>query len=229
MPNWTSNRVVIKGNADTLKTIKESLQTEDQSFDFNKIIPMPESLNLVSGGITDTSVQVAQSKKGSAKRAKLMSSINLPYDLSMYYAGYGPKVLNTEEDVVALGQIYIDNEKKYGHRTWYNWCCENWGTKWNACDSELSSEEDGQLEYCFQTAWSEPAPVFIELSKKFPDVTVTNHANYENPEPWRTYITEFKNGEVISESDEVDEDMKEEYESYFDDDDEDEEEETDNA
>ena len=227
MPNWTSNRVIIKGDADTLKTIKELLQTKDQSFDFNKIIPMPESLNLASGGITDTSVKIAQSKKGSAKRAKLMATITLPYDLNWCYAGYGPRVLNTEEDVVALGQIYIDNKKKYGHMTWYNWCCDKWGTKWNACDTKLSSEEDGQLEYFFQTAWSEPTPVFIELSKKFPDVTVINHANYEDPEPWRTYITEFKNGEVTSESDEVDEDMKEEYESYFDDDED--EEETDNA
>ena len=139
MPNWTSNRVVIKGDADTLKTIKELLQTKDQSFDFNKIIPMPESLNLASGGITDTSVKIAQSKKGSAKRAKLMATITLPYDLNWYYAGYGPRVLNTEEDVVALGQIYIDNEKKYGHMTWYNWCCDKWGTKWNACDTKLSS------------------------------------------------------------------------------------------
>lgn len=229
MPNWTSNRVVIKGNVDTLKTIKNLLQTETQSFDFNKIVPIPESLNLVSGWITNTSVQVAQSKKGSAKRAKLMLSIKLPYDLSMCYAGYGPKVLNTEEDVVTLGQIYIDNEKKYGHKTWYDWSYENWGTKWNACDSRLSSEEDGQLEYYFQTAWCEPTPVFIELSKKFPDIIVINHANYEDPEPWYTYITEFKNGEVTSECNEVDEDMKEEYESYFDDDNEDETEETDNA
>ena len=67
MPNWTSNRVVIKGDADTLKTIKEALQNKDQSFDFNQIIPMPESLNLASGGITNTSVEVAQSKKGSAE------------------------------------------------------------------------------------------------------------------------------------------------------------------
>ena len=44
MPNWTSNRVVIKGDTDTLKTIKEALQNKDRPFDFNKIIPMPDTV-----------------------------------------------------------------------------------------------------------------------------------------------------------------------------------------
>ena len=44
MPNWTTNSVFIKGDDATLKEIKEFLQTGEQLFDFNKVIPMPNEL-----------------------------------------------------------------------------------------------------------------------------------------------------------------------------------------
>jgi hypothetical protein len=30
------------------------------------------------------------------------------------------------------------NIEKYGSPTWDEWCCEQWGTKWNACDAEAT-------------------------------------------------------------------------------------------
>jgi len=47
----------------------------------------------------------------------------------------------------------------------YEWCVEHWGTKWNAYDIGFTSEG-----VAFQTAWATPKPIFVELSKRFPDL-----------------------------------------------------------
>jgi hypothetical protein len=49
---------------------------------------------------------------------------------------------------------------------WYTWNREHWGTKWNACDSELYATNCIR----FQTAWTAPVPVIQALSDLYPDV-----------------------------------------------------------
>lgn len=36
----------------------------------------------------------------------------------------------------------------------YNWCVENWGTKWGAYDNHIQEFENAPLLYEFTTAWS---------------------------------------------------------------------------
>ncbi len=47
----------------------------------------------------------------------------------------------------------------------YDWCIQNWGTKWNAYDVGFSYDS---IYFC--TAWSTPLPIWAELSKRFPDL-----------------------------------------------------------
>lgn len=49
---------------------------------------------------------------------------------------------------------------------WYGWRVENWRTKWNAVDVQIT--EDG---YIFDTAWSAPLTVIKKLSELFPKIT----------------------------------------------------------
>lgn len=49
----------------------------------------------------------------------------------------------------------------------YDWCHQNWGTKWNAY--EIGIDYDG---ISFQTAWSTPLPIWVEISKRFPDLRI---------------------------------------------------------
>ena len=44
MPNWTSNNVLFVGKENQLKTFQTMLKSNDNEFDFNNIIPMPEEL-----------------------------------------------------------------------------------------------------------------------------------------------------------------------------------------
>lgn len=52
---------------------------------------------------------------------------------------------------------------------WYGWSCQNWGTKWNGYETEVTPVNGDLCQLKFDTAWSHPAPVVDELSRRFPD------------------------------------------------------------
>lgn len=86
---------------------------------------------------------------------------------------------------------------KYGYDNWYDWRCQNWGTKWNSGDSPepMLNERGNRVTYFFQTAWSTPAPVIEKLSEKFPDVKIKVWYADEDY-GYNVGKYEFKNGEV---------------------------------
>ena len=58
----------------------------------------------------------------------------------------------------------------------YDWCIENWGTKWGAYECVLMDEDhhgEGEISYQFNTAWSPPLKVIDALRKKFPDLEIS--------------------------------------------------------
>lgn len=65
------------------------------------------------------------------------------------------------------GGLSIEEEKKYGRNNWYHWSIDNWGTKWNSCESGCLGIYNNELKYFFQTAWSPALPVLNVLAKKF--------------------------------------------------------------
>lgn len=164
MPNWVKNIVSIKGTAKDLKAIKELLFTEDDKdttvFDFNKIIHMPESLDLESGSITDDAMK-AFTKYG-----------RRTFRSDEWIKETAEKYNKTSEELIDLGRRYYQNIIDYGSSTWYDWRIRNWGTKWNTTYPELTYESDNELCYEFQTAWSAPEPVYLELSRLYPDVEI---------------------------------------------------------
>ena len=57
--------------------------------------------------------------------------------------------------------------------SWYDWCINNWGTKWEPDDYyyEPSVEMDEEtLSFNFHTAWSPPIQWLEAVSKKYPDL-----------------------------------------------------------
>ena len=46
------------------------------------------------------------------------------------------------------------------------WCCENWGTKWNARDVGELNVPEGSIGWYFSTGWSAPEFWFRELANK---------------------------------------------------------------
>jgi len=54
---------------------------------------------------------------------------------------------------------------KYGFNNWYDWRYQHWGTKWNADEVYISDNE-----ISFNTAWCNPQPLLVALSRKYPDI-----------------------------------------------------------
>ena len=54
---------------------------------------------------------------------------------------------------------------------WFNWNCENWGTKWNAFDVTREVGEYGDhVKYYFGTAWGAPTEILIALKEQYPEL-----------------------------------------------------------
>lgn len=160
MPNWVRNKVRMKGIA------KQPLFTtgEDgkQHFDFNKLIPMPKELDMVSGSpekdaICELILSLA------AKRF-------LPIDVNgeSYRNRNEDQTPEKKQELLENGLQYASNLVKYGATTWYDWCCQNWGTKWNACETVIISDDEIQ----FDTAWSNPEPIIRALADRYQEAEI---------------------------------------------------------
>ena len=58
---------------------------------------------------------------------------------------------------------------------WYDWCYQNWGTKWDAYDREEGDidEECGYAEFEFHTAWGPADGIYDKIAEDYPDVSVS--------------------------------------------------------
>ena len=162
MPNHVKNVVQISGSANELKKLEIFLKSENP-FDFQKIKPMPESLNCESGSMGDMALLAIH---------KINASYFKDCDIEYLKAKNQFSKLGKEEKkkLTELANTLKFNLENYGHKTWYSWSIENWGTKWNSYHHDYY--ECNENEYIFDTAWSSPIPVIAELSNLFPNVKI---------------------------------------------------------
>lgn len=60
----------------------------------------------------------------------------------------------------------------------YDWCTNNWGTKWNSSDANIFKCKN-TLHYTFQTAWCPPTNILEKLSLLFPKLNISLTADIE--------------------------------------------------
>ena len=152
MPNWTSNTIRAEGDEIDLRAFLEAVKWEDQIFDFNRIIPMPELLRHTGSG----------HRTIGGREVRDWYIINPETD-----------PLTDDKSVRLFTPEEEATLKEIGHRNWYTWCYANWGTKWNACRSELAENclSDGYIEIRFDTAWAPPRPVLEKMFEMFPKLS----------------------------------------------------------
>lgn len=189
MPNYVRNILKIK-NVKNVENLVERFTSKNKNgenyFDFNKIIPRPERLNLTEGSITDEAIKYVLYKMPIERRDFILNKIHRTFkwlendnisELNKTKERFENKLKNDNKDdfdyvdfkkfninsFEDLGNAYINNIIDYGYATWYDWSIENWGTKWGAMESKIIKGKN-YVEFIFETAWATPLPIFEKLS-----------------------------------------------------------------
>ena len=77
-----------------------------------------------------------------------------------------------------LRSAYEVNKDKFGYETWYDFCCNEWGTKWDVGDSQgIQSHDPCELIVYFDSAWSPPIAFYQALE----NLGFTVYAQYYEP------------------------------------------------
>ena len=182
MPDHVTNQIMVKNDdADHTKLLELAIFLKPDKgklgdIDFNKLLPMPEELNIEACSIGENglklysqfmkeSLSLAFSNLG-RQRSKEEQN-RLVSELIDKYA----KIAERDPEEWELGEKYYNNLQKYGARHWYDWTNKHWGTKWNAYDCIPWEKGSDMLE--FYTAWDSVVKLMAMLSKKFPEMEIT--------------------------------------------------------
>ena len=167
MPNWVNNQLVIKGKKETLEEIAKKGKP---------YYTVPNGMS-VADFIRD------QFKDSLYKKEVVEGLIDRYKDIVPTEDGHIPMIdIFGVEDVFSFNNFVpqqkddprYQNGKEHACATafnWYSWNCDNWGTKWDACETRLSWEGD-DLVINFDTAWDVPREFIEKLSHLYPDVTI---------------------------------------------------------
>ena len=153
MPNHVQNILTITGHKNHVERMLKHLENGEDKFSFKKIIPMPEELE----GTRSPANIVSESEY-----KKLQYQKNFSADPDPRFGTKGSITKKMSEDWI----------ERFGADNWYDWTCNNWGTKWGAYDvtiSEPSELGDGKIEVVihFQTAWSSGALAISKLAENY--------------------------------------------------------------
>lgn len=203
MPNHVRNTVHFDCSDERLREILTAIQydkSEDHAYsgmgtiDFNKIIPMPESLQIESGSNTDRGIELYMTSKNPFAphfgKDKMSESdfyeLSGRLDRSRMFGHYRTNLTADEiadatkytsaDELIKLGETAVNNLIQYHATTWYDWSCGNWNTKWNSYDpgEEGLGEPPADRDISFSTAWSAPHPILEKLSEMFLDVSIAH-------------------------------------------------------
>lgn len=160
MPNWTRNIINVYGKKEDVVNFVET-HIKDHCFDFRTIIPEPTREEC------------------------------------------DPKYIYSEEEIEHIikqnqklrengfGDVFdLDDDSAWFN--WYKWRIDNWGTKWNAkipqffdIDALKNYDNDYvEILISFDTAWSEPTPIFAKLDEMYKDSDLMIHYEYYSFENW---------------------------------------------
>ena len=151
MPNHCYNRVTIYGSGNDTDESRAQIAKlraifEDESI-FPQIIPEPDWLN-----------------------TPLMSSDMPKYDWDKPLGKVGELPMDVQGDY-GISRRFQSTGK--ADDRWYDWRVQNWDTKWDAYDVEVTDDDPDCTEIQFNTAWSPPEAICHALRDQYPDLSIS--------------------------------------------------------
>jgi hypothetical protein len=116
---------------------------------------------------------IARAREAFISEKLLAEFIPVPQALVDTVSGF----LGNGEEQAKLEAQSAKNLETYGYKTWYDFCINEWGTKWDINGGDISHETDTSLTMYFDTAWSPP----IEAYRKFDELGFNIDAMYYEP------------------------------------------------
>ena len=103
----------------------------------------------------------------------------LQFDFNTIIAEPSTKETCPKEYICECDKEYLQDIKGGNWFNWYKWRCDKWGTKWNACDTDIVSEGEDEIEVWFNTAWDKPRGIIKALKKMYKDLSFSFRSVYE--------------------------------------------------
>ena len=154
MPNHCYNRVnVYSDEPKVIKEIHDIFENGTNPYKsetvFGQIIPEPDW-----------------------KKIPLAESDVKEYSFSSPRGEVGELPVESDDDKFGRG-LYFKSSDKQDDR-WYNWRCQNWGTKWDAYSLEIDEVDmPNGFEVTFETAWSPPEEVCYAIKEQYDDLSMS--------------------------------------------------------
>lgn len=185
MPNHVTTTCTVIGPAADVERFRQDLFVADDPkalFDFNKIIPMPESVRATyeEKGGAEIGVALILAAGGDAAPFSKLGLYDHDIDFVRREAGLpgdaaignvASVFLEKKPEIASMGRNRLRAVLETGYTYWYPWCIAHWGTKWDSYSVEIVSQAAGRFEFKFETAWSVPEPILAALVDKYPALT----------------------------------------------------------
>lgn len=200
MPSHVENIIQLSGDERRIAEALAAIQDDEEglgSISFQKLIPMPEALDIEYGTRTDQGLSAYREFVEfylQGRSAEEVDLLHIPQEKEELYLEEHQDI---QKDEWELGRTAFQNLTLYGASTWYEWCNENWGTKWDAYGFDnFGLFQDGSLR--FLTAWSPPHPVIERLAEIYPDLSIL-HEWVDEELGYNCGRREYADGDLIEE------------------------------
>lgn len=150
MPNWVFSQLIIEGDNDEIKDLIEYSKGKDWE---------------------NSDVDELSAAKYIPIPADVFKGICLD-------CGYESAEINSSNKVCP--KCNSTNTKDWYNNKGYDWCINNWGTKWGFVHPTLEALDDGYAQYSFDTAWSTILPVIKAMSEKYTKLKFKYTVNEES-------------------------------------------------
>ena len=146
MPNWCGNTLKVYGEGQEMTKFQKKLKIKDGCVVNNllsKFVPLPKELGEVHSGCNTID----------GKQVRVW--------------------LEIDGKSVAIPKKVLDGwQKKYGATNWYDFGCNQWGTKWDV-DADVNDYDAEWIELMFDSAWSPPMEWFENVVRDYPSLDFT--------------------------------------------------------